>query len=38
LPEILDQQTAAIKLAALGISIDTLTCSQEDYLKSWQAD
>jgi adenosylhomocysteinase len=38
LPEILDQQTAAIKLEAMGISIDTLTCSQEDYLKSWQAD
>lgn len=36
LPDELDQQTAALKLEAMGIKIDTLTCSQEDYLNSWQ--
>jgi len=38
LPDELDRQTAALKLAAMGISIDTLTCSQEEYLKSWQIE
>ena len=38
LPHELDQQTAALKLEAMGISIDTLTSSQEKYLKSWQGE
>ena len=38
LPDELDQQTAALKLEAMGIEIDTLTCSQEEYLKSWQVE
>lgn len=36
LPEQFDQNIAAIKLEAMGISIDKLTCSQEEYLKAWQ--
>jgi adenosylhomocysteinase len=36
LPAEFDRQVAALKLEAMGISIDTLTCSQEEYLKSWQ--
>jgi adenosylhomocysteinase len=38
LPEELDQETAALKLEAMGITIDTLSSSQEEYLKSWQID
>lgn len=38
LPDELDQQIAALKLEAMGISIDILTPSQEEYLKSWQID
>lgn len=38
LPDELDRQTAALKLEAMGISIDTLSRSQEEYLKSWQID
>ncbi len=38
LPGELDQQIAALKLEAMGISIDILTPSQEEYLKSWQID
>lgn len=38
LPDTLDQQIAALKLEAMGISIDTLTNSQKEYLKSWQIE
>jgi adenosylhomocysteinase len=38
LPDELDQQTAALKLEAMGIKIDTLTCSQEEYLKAWEIE
>lgn len=38
LPHELDQQTAALKLEAMGISIDTLTGSQAEYMKSWQGE
>ena len=38
LPHELDQQTAALKLEAMGISIDTLTDSQAEYMKSWQGE
>ncbi len=34
-PEI-DREVARLKLNAMGISIDTLTPEQENYLKSWQ--
>ncbi|MFU8794558.1 MAG: adenosylhomocysteinase, partial [Dethiobacteria bacterium] len=36
LPEQFDQNIAAIKLEAMGITIDKLTCAQEEYLKAWQ--
>jgi adenosylhomocysteinase len=35
LPDQYDRQTASIKLEAMGIAIDTLSCRQEEYLKSW---
>lgn len=35
LPKELDAQVARIKLAAMGISIDTLTPEQKKYLSSW---
>jgi adenosylhomocysteinase len=35
-PKEIDQQIAALKLASMGIKIDTLTPEQEHYLKSWQ--
>ncbi len=38
LPDELDRQTAALKLEAMGIEIDCLSCSQEEYLKSWQIE
>jgi len=34
-PEI-DQEVARLKLASMGIRIDTLTAEQVEYLKSWQ--
>jgi adenosylhomocysteinase len=34
-PDELDRQVAALKLAALGVEIDTLTGEQEAYLSSW---
>lgn len=34
-PHELDQQVASYKLAALGMSIDTLTAEQKSYLDSW---
>lgn len=36
LPEEYDSRTALLKLEAMGIKIDHLTCSQEDYLHAWQ--
>jgi adenosylhomocysteinase len=35
-PEEVDQEIATIKLASMGISIDTLTEEQLDYLNSWE--
>ncbi|MCL1847343.1 MAG: adenosylhomocysteinase [Coriobacteriia bacterium] len=34
-PAVLDEQIARLKLAALGLQIDTLTTEQEAYLNSW---
>ena len=36
-PEEIDKEVARLKLAAMGISIDTLTPEQEKYLVSWEA-
>ena len=36
-PEAIDKQVAAMKLSALGVSIDTLTEEQETYLAGWEA-
>jgi adenosylhomocysteinase len=36
-PASIDEQVARLKLAAAGISIDTLTADQQDYLAHWQA-
>jgi adenosylhomocysteinase len=36
LPEELDTEIAAIKLAAMGTDIDVLTAEQEKYLTSWE--
>jgi adenosylhomocysteinase len=35
-PAAIDESIARLKLAALGISIDSLTAEQEEYLNSWQ--
>jgi adenosylhomocysteinase len=35
-PEAIDQEIASLKLAAMGISIDTLTDEQHQYLTSWR--
>lgn len=35
-PEAIDKQIARLKLAGMGIAIDTLTPEQERYLRSWQ--
>ncbi|MDR3315683.1 MAG: adenosylhomocysteinase [Coriobacteriales bacterium] len=35
-PEDIDTEIARLKLASLGVSIDTLTPAQEEYLRSWQ--
>jgi adenosylhomocysteinase len=35
-PEAIDQEIARLKLAAMGIGIDTLTPEQVEYLRSWQ--
>jgi adenosylhomocysteinase len=35
-PEAIDKQIAALKLAAMGIEIDVLTPEQAHYLASWQ--
>ena len=36
-PEEIDRQIARLKLASMGIEIDTLTEEQEKYLRSWEA-
>jgi adenosylhomocysteinase len=36
-PEAIDRQIAALKLQALGITIDTLTDKQREYLASWES-
>ncbi len=35
-PTQIDKQVAALKLAAMGVDIDTLTPAQEEYLSSWE--
>jgi adenosylhomocysteinase len=35
-PERIDQEVARLKLASLGVEIDTLTPEQERYLRSWE--
>jgi adenosylhomocysteinase len=36
-PAAIDEQVAVLKLAAGGVSLDTLTAEQRDYLAHWQA-
>lgn len=36
-PEDIDKEVARLKLAAMGIKIDTLTAEQKQYLESWEA-
>jgi adenosylhomocysteinase len=36
LPKDLDKEIAALKLKAMGVTIDVLTAEQETYLNSWQ--
>jgi adenosylhomocysteinase len=36
IPKALDEEIARLKLAALGVKIDTLTAEQSAYLASWQ--
>ena len=36
-PERIDREVAALKLASLGVEIDTLSPEQERYLRGWQA-
>jgi adenosylhomocysteinase len=35
-PEEIDKEVARLKLAAMGVEIDTLTPAQEEYLNSWE--
>ncbi len=35
-PAAIDQDIARLKLASMGLAIDTLTAEQEEYLRSWQ--
>jgi adenosylhomocysteinase len=37
-PEGIDREVAALKLASLGVRIDTLSPEQERYLRGWRAD
>ena len=37
LPAAVDQEIARLKLQSMGISIDTLTSKQVEYLASWDA-
>jgi adenosylhomocysteinase len=36
-PEEIDRNIAALKLAAMGITIDTLSAEQDHYLNSWES-
>jgi len=36
-PEEIDRRVAQLKLAAMGVEIDTLTEQQQEYLSSWEA-
>jgi adenosylhomocysteinase len=36
IPADVDMEIARLKLAAMGVNIDTLTDQQEDYLNQWQ--
>ena len=36
LPSALDQDIGRLKLASMGITIDTLTPQQKEYLESWE--
>jgi len=35
-PEAIDKDVASLKLASMGIEIDTLTAEQREYMSSWQ--
>ena len=35
-PDEIDQSVARLKLKSLGVSVDTLTEEQRQYLESWQ--
>jgi len=35
-PEVIDKEVARVKLASMGIAIDTLTDAQSEYLNSWE--
>jgi adenosylhomocysteinase len=35
-PDAIDAEVARLKLAALGVHIDSLTDEQRDYLSSWR--
>jgi adenosylhomocysteinase len=35
-PEEIDKEIARLKLASMGVEIDTLTPEQEKYLSSWE--
>jgi adenosylhomocysteinase len=37
-PEGIDREVAALKLASLGVRIDTLSAEQERYLRGWGLD
>lgn len=37
-PEAIDREIAALKLAAMGVEIDTLTAQQDTYLNSWEGE
>jgi adenosylhomocysteinase len=34
-PEVIDREIARLKLESMGITIDTLTAEQDEYLRSW---
>jgi adenosylhomocysteinase len=36
IPEAIDAEIARLKLASMGVVIDTLTAEQEKYLASWE--
>jgi adenosylhomocysteinase len=36
-PEEIDRRIAELKLQALGITVDTLTDKQQEYLASWES-